>query len=111
MSGQTSSTQGNQKPWIHGRTYKSESWSSLSSQPQVASRGYTQNHAHYQQHLKAWTRKTRPIAGGDVRDVVPVKVIMGVVCPGQKNITCIGVSVTRVQWLDSCMLTLVTYPL
>ena len=90
-----------------GRTYESESWTSQLSQPSQAPRpsqprpaarghGYTQNHARYQDRLNAWSHKIpQSSRSGNVRDVVAVLVIMGVVYPRQKNITLIGVSVQR----------------
>jgi hypothetical protein len=108
---------GNQNARMHGHTYKSESWPSQPSGPSRPSRpsqpsgpsrpsrpsqplrppvaakrsGYTQNHAHYQDHLAGWSGKASP--SGNVQNVVAVLVCVGVVHPGQKKIVIIDVSV------------------
>jgi len=60
--------------------------------PKAAARahGYTQNHLHYQGQLDAWSRKASSIE--DKKDSMAVLVYMGVLRPGHKKLSLIGVS-------------------
>jgi hypothetical protein len=115
MSSQASSMQNRdyrvQNAWTRGQSYTSEpqlsqlSWPSWPSQPsrplQVSgpsrpravarNHGYTQNHAHYQDHLDAWALKAS--SNGNLRDAVAVKVSLKYLRPGQKTLSVISVSV------------------
>jgi hypothetical protein len=56
-----------------------------------SSGGYTKNHARFQEQSNNWAHKAS--AGGNMKDVVAVKVAMGTIKPGQNRVAQIGVSI------------------
>jgi hypothetical protein len=95
-----------QNAWTCGHTYMSEPQQSQPSRPKAArDHGYTQNHMHYQNQLDAWSLKAS--SNGNLKDAVAVRVYIGYVRPGKKNVSVAGVSpMTSLNAsLSNCMFT------